>query len=283
MKNIIACIDGSAMSASVCDAAAWASNKLEAPLSLLHVLEKTISPENENLSGTIGLGAREALLEQLTELDEKRSRVALEHGKHMLEDARQRVTELGVNDIFIQQRHGSLLESLTELEPDMRLLVLGRLGEDHDVAAHTIGSQLESVIRALHVPILVTVGEFQAPKNYIIAYDGSETANKAIDRVAASPLLKGLEGHIVMVGDDNETNKNALSRATDILTKHEHTVQPALVQGEVFESLKAYRQKAGIEMMIMGAYGHSRVRQFFLGSNTQTMISNSTIPLILLR
>lgn len=49
MKNIIACIDGSAMSASVCDAAAWASSKLQAPLSLLHVLEKAISPENENL------------------------------------------------------------------------------------------------------------------------------------------------------------------------------------------------------------------------------------------
>lgn len=283
MKNIIACIDGSAMSASVCDAAAWASNKLQAPLSLLHVLEKTVSPENENLSGTIGLGARETLLEQLTELDEKRSRVALEHGKHMLDDARQRVIEKGVSDVFMQQRHGSLLESLTELEPDMRLLVLGRLGEDHDVSAHTIGSQLESVIRAMHVPILVAVGEFQTPKNFMIAYDGSETANKAIERVAASPLLKGLEGHLVMVGDDHEKNKKSLIEATEILTNYGHTVQPALIQGEVIESLKAYRQKAGIEMMIMGAYGHSRVRQFFLGSNTQTMISNSTIPLILLR
>ncbi|MCW8857281.1 MAG: universal stress protein [Kangiella sp.] len=283
MKNIIACIDGSAMSASVCDAAAWASNKLEAPLSLLHVLEKTVSPENENLSGSIGLGAREALLEQLTELDEKRSRIALEHGKHMLDDARQRAVEQGADDVFMQQRHGSLLESLTELESDMRLLVLGRLGEDHDVSAHTIGSQLESVIRAMHVPILVAVGEFKAPRNYMIAYDGSDTANKAIERVAASPLLKGLEGHIVMVGDDSEKNNQALNQATDILQMHGHNVQSALVQGEVIEGLKAYRHKAGIEMMIMGAYGHSRVRQFFLGSNTQTMISNSNIPLILLR
>ncbi|HCB38725.1 MAG TPA: universal stress protein UspA, partial [Gammaproteobacteria bacterium] len=39
--HITACVDGSAISTAVCDTAAWASHVLDAPLSLLHVLEKS--------------------------------------------------------------------------------------------------------------------------------------------------------------------------------------------------------------------------------------------------
>jgi nucleotide-binding universal stress UspA family protein len=35
--------------------------------------------------------------------------------------------------------------------------------------------------------------------------------------------------------------------------------------------------------MIMGAYGHSRMRQLFVGSTTTAMIRNSSVPLLLLR
>jgi nucleotide-binding universal stress UspA family protein len=35
--------------------------------------------------------------------------------------------------------------------------------------------------------------------------------------------------------------------------------------------------------MVMGAWGHSRIRQFFVGSNTTRMLSHSNITLLLLR
>ena len=47
---------------TVCDYAVWASARLEAPLEFLHVLDKSEYPTESNLSGTIGLGSREALL-----------------------------------------------------------------------------------------------------------------------------------------------------------------------------------------------------------------------------
>ncbi|MFS1903256.1 universal stress protein [Vibrio lentus] len=36
-------------------------------------------------------------------------------------------------------------------------------------------------------------------------------------------------------------------------------------------------------MMVMGAYGHSQLRQFFVGSNTTKVLSNSAVPLLLIR
>lgn len=283
MKNITACIDGSAISGSICDAAAWASTVLEAPLTFLHVIEKSTTPAKDDLSGAIGLGSREHLLDDLIALDEQRGKLMIEHGKHMLEDARVRAKTLGVREIFLQQRHGHVLETLTEYEASTRLFVIGRLGEGHDVHANTIGSHLESVVRAIHTPLLVTVGNFSPPSNFMIAYDGSATADKAIARIADSPLLKAMTGHVVMVGAEHDENRQHLRQASELLSNKGLTVQGHIIQGNVTEELARFREENTIELLVMGAYGHSRIREFFVGSNTSKMLSNSVVPVLLLR
>ena len=87
MTNVIACIDGSKAMLSVCDARAWAALRLDAPVTLLHVLDKSSYLTGFNLSGSIGLGTREHLLAEMVDLDERRSKLALEQGKYMLQDA----------------------------------------------------------------------------------------------------------------------------------------------------------------------------------------------------
>jgi len=51
----------------------------------------------------------------------------------------------------------------------------------------------------------------------------------------------------------------------------------------VIETLHDYQDSHAIDLMVMGAYGHSKIRQFFVGSNTTKMIGSSKIPLLLLR
>ncbi|WP_020407414.1 universal stress protein [Hahella ganghwensis] len=283
MTNIVACIDGSAIATAVCDAAAWASQQLEAPLKLLHVLDRGEFPPSGELSGSIGLGSREHLLEELTALDEQRGRLALEHGKHMLEQAEHRAREDGAVNISKQQRHGSLVETLLEQEEDTRLYVMGRLGEGHDVTAHTLGSHLESVVRAVHRPILVTVQNFVRPARFLFAYDASETAEKALAKISISPLLKDLPCHLVMVGQDTSEHRQQLANANQKLSVAGFDVTQALIEGDVQQSLHNYQKEHEIDLMVMGAYGHSRIRQFFVGSNTSKMVSASDISLLLLR
>ena len=66
MSTVIACIDGSSATPAVCDCAGWASQLLAAPVTLLHVLEQPQAQGVSDLSGAIGLGSRELLLQQLT-------------------------------------------------------------------------------------------------------------------------------------------------------------------------------------------------------------------------
>jgi nucleotide-binding universal stress UspA family protein len=283
MNQVLACIDGSPQAAAVCDCAAWASLRLDAPLTLLHVLDQQQYPAAGNLSGIIGLGSREYLLEELAALDEKRSKLALEEGRMMLDAAKQRAIVAGVAQPEGRQRHGDLVESLRDLESDTRLLVIGKQGEDSGTDLQLIGSQLESVIRTLHRPILVTPASFSVPTSVMLAFDGSATTLKGIEMLAASPLFQGIPIHLVMVGADTGDSRVPLESARDALTTAGFEVHIAIRAGEVEPTLHAYQAEHGISLLVMGAYGHSRIRQFLVGSTTTSMIRTTTTPLLLLR
>ena len=83
-----------------------------------------------------------------------------------------------------------MVESLIELENDIRVLVIGVRGKVHENQPDKIGARLKSIIRSLHKPILVVNAEFKVPERIMIAYDGSNAEDKAIDIVATSPLYK---------------------------------------------------------------------------------------------
>lgn len=279
--TITACIDGSGMTGAVCDAAGWLSQRLNTAMQLLHVIEKSSSPVLEDLSGTIGLGSREQLLEELTALDEQRGRLAMEHGKHLLADAEAHVRRLGAIEVSSTQRHGSLSEALQNYEDTTRVFVIGRHGEDHPSASHRIGSKVETVVRAIHKPVLVTTSEFNAPERYMIAYDGSPESDQALDELAASHLLSGLQGHLIMVGGNE--NQQKLSDTSNRLMSQGMKITAHLLAGELLPTLAEFQQKHNIDLRVMGAYSHSRFREFFVGSNTSRMINESSIPLLLLR
>ncbi|MCW9089533.1 MAG: universal stress protein [Gammaproteobacteria bacterium] len=280
MSKVIACIDGTEVSTAVCDYAAWASLRLEAPLEFLHVLEKEEYPEQSNLSGNIGLGSREALLDELAELDEKRGKLALEQGKLMLEAAEQRAIGDGVGNPTSRQRHGNLVETLTEMEEDIRLLVLGK--HDDHLKAH-VGSRLENVVRTMHRPILITTAEFNIPQRVMIGFDGSETTRKGVEMIAGSPLFRGLPVHVVMVGDNNEANRAQLEWARTTLSSAGFDTSCSILHGDVERVLCDYRATHEIDMLVMGAYGHSVIRRFLVGSTTTNVVRNAMVPVLLLR
>ncbi|MDZ7802437.1 universal stress protein [Thiohalophilus sp.] len=280
MPNVIACIDGTAVSTAVSDCAAWASLQLDAPLVLLHVLDKSEYPAQRDLSGNIGLGSRETLLQELAELDEKRGKLAMEQGQLMLESAKQRALEDGVNEPITHQRHGSLIDSLLAIEQDTRLLVLGK--HDEKLKPH-VGSRVESVVRSLHCPILVTTETFSAPRKVMLAFDGSDTTRKGVEMVASSPLFKGIPCHLVIAGNDTRTHREQLDWARNTLEQAGFDAPATIISGDVERVLCDYRAANDIDMLIMGAWGHSVIRRFLVGSTTTSVVRNATVPVLLLR
>ena len=279
-KVVLSCIDGSSVNKAVCDYSFWIANKVNAPLKLLHTIPHQQSAVVTDYSGAIGLGSREELLTELTDLEQNRCRLLIEKGQLMLSAAKKSAEESGVEQIEICQRHGSLVESLIELEEKTRVLVLGIRGESHEQKQSGTGTQLESVIRSLHKPILVVNKEFTQPEQVMLAYDGSPACKKALDMIALSPLFKDIPCHIVYVGADGE---KLLKEASEILSQSGIENYTASLNGKIEEVLSEFQIKNDIDLMLMGAFSHNRVRNFLLGSFTAKMLNNTNRPLLLLR
>ncbi len=283
--QVFACIDGSTLTESVCDYAAWISQKVEAPLKLLH----TINHHHEtsvtsDFSGSIGLGAQEHLLEEITSLEQQQSKLKLQQGKLILQAAKEHIEKKATSDLSCTQRHGDLIEAVIDLEDSIRVLVLGLRGQVHENHENQIGAKLEAVIRSLHRPILIVNGTFKTPDRIMIAYDGSPASDKAVDMVASSPLYKGLICHLVCVNNNENTAAKLLEQATNKLKEADNIeVISAKLTGKAEHELCAYQEKYDIDLTVMGAFSHSRLHDMLLGSFTHKMLVNTNKPLLLLR
>lgn len=293
---ILACIDGSNVTQSVCDYAAWYGTHLNLPVALLHVIDVPKSNRHD-LSGSIGMDSRRTLLDELTRLDEQQSRIANKHGEALVYDAKSHISLThDALPVHTHLRRGKLLPAIEHFSNKTRLIVLGRRGQDHQSeSAHyegnkgvNIGSQIENVVRAMHLPILVCSDTFIPPTSYMLAFDGSSTAKKAVNIICESKISPAMEGHIVMVGHSDTQNENELYKAKkqmkeaglDVTT---HIIDAKLYNNDVVSALTKFQQDKNISMIVIGAYGHSKWRQFFVGSTTTKLLTKTTTPTLLLR
>ena len=95
--------------------------------------------------------------------------------------------------------------------------------------------------------------------------------------------MQRLELHLVLVGAESEDRQEQLSWAQVLLQQAEIKVLTRILPGKVEATLSGYQAEFGLEMMVMGAYGHSRFRQLLLGSTTWAMIKQAKVPLLILR
>lgn len=284
MKKIIALVDGSFYTQSVCDHAAWIAGRIGAAVDLLHVLGRRETPSAPaNLSGNITLGARTALLEELSDLDEQRAKLAQKRGRAILEDARLLLETSGVAEVTSKLRIGDVVETVTEFETEADMVVIGKRGEAADFARLHLGSNLERVVRSCHRPVFVASRAFRPIERFLIAYDGGTSSMKAVDYIARSTLFSGLECRLLTVGPETEASRKQLEDAQAVLQSAGYAVDAAVLPGQPEVEISQAVESEGIDLLVMGAYGHSRIRNLIIGSTTTEMVRSCKIPVVLFR
>jgi nucleotide-binding universal stress UspA family protein len=282
-EKIVALVDGSIYSASVCDHAAWISQRTGAPVELLHVLGRREAPEKADLSGAIALGARTALMEELAALDAQRAKLINHRGRAILDDARAILDRAGVTEITTRLRQGDVVETITEVEKDARVIMVGKRGEAADFAKGHLGSNLERIIRASQKPVFVASRAFKPIQKVLVAYDCGTSAMKAVDHIARSPMFAGLSVHVVTVGTATEVAKKGLDDAKAMLRAAGLDADVSILPGLPEMALAKLVDDAQFDLLVMGAYGHSRIRSLIIGSTTTAMIRSCKVPVLLMR
>lgn len=156
--------------------------------------------------------------------------------------------------------------------------------EANDLADQPVA---EALIFESGRPVLMLPREPQkrfALNTATVAWDFSRPAARAIGD--ALPLLtKAKRVHIVTVSNEKHIDTR---RSGPELAKHlaRHGVDVILetvdAQGRsIGEALEAATRVHGSDLLVMGAYGHSRLREFVLGGATRSMINQPPLPVLL--
>jgi len=284
MPNILACTDGSIYATSVYNHTAWAAAKMSASVHVLHMLNPHHEdPVKADTSGSIGLGAKSALLAEIVELEAARAKVARKHGEVILEDAMTQLRAAGVEQIVADQKHGRLSDSIDNYERDADLVVIGKRGNHADFAAGHIGHNLERVVRSCQHPVLVASREFSKMERFILAFDGGSSSKKAVQYAANNPLLQGMKCHLLSIGKGSDKLKAALDEAKRSLSEAGFDVSAEIRDGEPDKVIGEAVAEDHIDLLVMGAYGHSHIRHLIVGSTTTAMIRTVQIPVLLFR
>ena len=287
-NKILACVDQSPYAGKVVDYATWAAARLDAPLELLHVIERESEvTESVDHSGALGLDTQEQLLSELTEKDQIRSKAVREQGRRFLNGLRERALATGLTEVDVRQRMGTLQEAVLVQQEKVLLYVMGRRGASGNQTQRDLGRHVEALVRVLKQPILMVSDEFVAPQRVLIAFDGTRMTRRGVAMIAASDLLRGLPIHVLMAGPKVE----ALSGATDKQIEWARTrleqagfdVHTHRVQGDPEIEIAKAVQDLKIDMLAMGAYSHSPWRSLLFGSRTSDLLRSSPIATLLLR
>ncbi|MEN8658612.1 universal stress protein [Marivita sp.] len=282
-NTLIALVDASAYAESVCHHAAWIAGRNDWKVKLYHVMGRRDAVEKQDLSGAIRLGARSALLEQLSELDATRAKLAHEHGRAILEDAKAIITKGADITVETRLRQGDLVETVTDKEETGDMIVIGKRGEAAGLAMEHLGSNLERIVRASHRPVFIANRAFKPITSVLVAFDGGASSLKAIDYIARSPMFAGLSVTLVFAGKETPAIQKSLSDATATLKAGGFDAKTVIESGEPEKVLAQITSNGEHELLVMGAYGHSRVRSFIIGSTTTEMLRSCKVPVLIMR
>lgn len=284
MIKLIAFVDGSIYSKSVCDHAAWVAIKLDGSVDLIHVRgRRNDSGTPVDLSGSIGLGARTSLLEELAEQDGVVARLDHKRGRAILDDARETVLAAGVSQVSTLLRNDGIVETVQDFESGAGLIVIGKRGKKTESDETHLGSNFERVVRASHKPVLVAARSFKPIKRFLIAFDGGPSANKAIDYLAGKQVFNNLECHLLNVANPTTEAKQQLENTATLLRDAGYLVKTTIQAGQAEAVICETIKNNEIDLLVMGAYGHSRIRNLIIGSTTTAMIRSCKIPVLLFR
>lgn len=117
-----------------------------------------------------------------------------------------------------------------------------------------------------------------------LAWDGSRVAARAV--ADAMPLLLQASAvAVVQISGDKELPSSAsLADLTRHFSLHgiaATSVQVPVDGGDTAATLQSFCERDGYDLLVMGAFGHSRVRQFVLGGVTRSVLNDPRLPILI--
>jgi len=161
------------------------------------------------------------------------------------------------------------------------------------IVGHGTGRAVAGEVAHVHVlhgvlthcvrPVLVAPKTAPATSTALVAYDGSPQAARALQAFATSGLYHAHNVHVLTIHDDTAAGDQVAQRAVDYLRAHEIAVERHVEKPheEIGPQILEWARRTDSGLLVMGAHGHSRLRELLLGSTTHTILDASETPVLL--
>ena len=230
-----------------------------------------------DLSGALGAQPYSALVPKLQQLQSEKAAMVLAAAEKRCREAH----------VVCETAHetGSLVQIMLTHEKHADLAVLGQRGEHAPWLGDMLGSSVERMVRTSIKPCFVTPEKFQPIKRMLIAYDGSIESGKALH--AGIDLAPALDAEVSIVTvcqrETEEAASKTLTEAVQLAQDHGLKPQAQLAHGNAETEILSHCEKSGPTLIVMGAYGHTRIRELILGSTTSHVLHKARAPVLLVR
>lgn len=278
MKHLLFCTDSSHYAMEGSKYLAWLLERTQAKATALYVsdIRRFQTPALVDLSGSLGVQPYRDMLSQLREAEKEKA-------KYLEESLQAFAREKGFADrLHFETRTGLLVDTIGDFEDSAELIILGKRGEGCEFASEHLGSTLERVVRVSRKPCLVTNRKYRQIRKLAIAYDGGKSCRDALTYLQSADWLKEFPIDILTVTENESEDWAAaqLKEAEASLTGAGWTVRAEMLNGVAEDSIARYVETTEIDLLIMGAYGHSRIRRFLIGSTSTELLRRCRIPML---
>lgn len=187
------------------------------------------------------------------------------------------------------------VQTALHAQSDMRAAVARRaLASDIAVMASNLRDADDGLFRLASygvlfdapIPLLMNAAPLTLPKRVLVAWDGELPAARAVH--AALPYLVRADDVIIVSFDpdtvDGAEGENPGSELATWLSHHGCSVTVAAYPSggqEIGAALQARAAELGADLVVMGAFGRSRLHELVFGGTTRTMLEQSRTPVLM--
>jgi nucleotide-binding universal stress UspA family protein len=287
MKSILALIGGGERDWVIMQTAYAAAVALAARLDFLHVhVSAGIAMRyDKHAQFVMGAGIQSAL-EDLKLRSVAFSRFAADHavefhGK-LLSQVNEPCSDSTRVAVNFREENDTSIDHLIAEASHSDLIVIGRARQTQGLSPDT----LERLVKQCGRPVLVaaTLAPQKLPGTIMVCWKRSQVLNRAL--VAAASLLKNASR--IIVADVRGNDALDVKAANEVHDKFEEIglstelrVIPK-TNGKVADALAAAADDCRADMVVMGAYGSSGIRELIFGSNTEEILGRVDRPILLM-
>ncbi|NQV46274.1 MAG: universal stress protein [Rhodospirillaceae bacterium] len=284
IRTILVPVDGSEASRPALQAAFTLGRDLGAYVCALHV-----NVDSKDAVPLLGEGMSAAIIEEMIQLSEKDSQERAAKAKAMFDEMcasmsmplseRPPASEGASAELTNVTGHEDEVMALKGRLSD--LIVQARPTEKSDASATmTINASLFETGR----PVLMAPPSPPARIGHKIAvsWNGSAEASKAV--AAAMPLIRKAHNVVVLTVESDKVPSGIAPELVDYFARHGVATEVktlAASGSQVGEAVLAECKAMGADLLVMGAYTHSRMRQLILGGVTRHVLENAEIPVLM--